>query len=380
MRSPARGRGHLAPLLAGLFLAVGSSGRSALAQVAEGGTASPLPEATRVVDVTIVDGGDDADILMDTIRELVGRLGLGVVPHRVSRREAQSDAGLPRGLSVWIDLASRYEVVTLVRNGPTEVRRTIPRDASPAIVREEIGEAVRSAVESQLLADEAPPAPPPASAPIALPAPPPSPIVAESPSPALSPSHGVALDMTILAGAGPIAAGSGLVAHVAGGLVVASRRAWRPSVTLTAEYVFQFDSTLSDVTTHASLVALRAVPAIEVLHRSWVAVDVGVGGGVDAITVDANKPPMSQTITVSTDIRTGFDPMLTARVTAYVALAPGVALTLVAGSDFDVAPQHYAINGVGGGDILVPWRVRPALLAGFTFTALGSGLFAARTP
>ena len=92
---------------------------------------------------------------MGTIRELLGRLGLGVEPHLVAVASPAPSAGGPAGLSVWIDLASRYEAVAIVRRGRTEVRRTIARDSSPAIVREEIGEAVRSGVEAQLLSDEA---------------------------------------------------------------------------------------------------------------------------------------------------------------------------------------------------------------------------------
>jgi len=375
MRARARGRGHLLPLLAGL-LSPGLLERSVLAQVPDGGSAASVQDSTRTVDVTIVDGGDDADLLMDTIRELVGRLGLGVTPHRVSASEAQSVASPPAGLGVWIDLASRYEVMTIVRNGPTEVRRKIPRDASPAIVREEIGEAVRSAVESQLLTDATPSPPVPSSAPLAPASA--GPVVVEAPSAPVSSSHGLALDVTTVAGAGAIASNAGLVAHVGGGLVVASRRAWRPSLSVTAEYVVPFDATSSNgVNAHTSFVSLRAVAAVEVVHRSWIALDVGAGGGVDVITVspsDGSAPPGS-TVNVSQDVHTVPDPVLTARATAYVALTPGVALTLVAGSDLDLESVHYEYQGNQNGDVLVPWRLRPVVLAGFTFTALGGGLF-----
>ena len=376
MRARARGRGHLVPLLAGLFFSPGLLERSVFAQVPEGGSAASVQDSTRTVDVTIVDGGDDADLLMDTIRELVGRLGLGVTPHRVSASEGQSVSSPAAGLSVWIDLASRYEVMTIVRNGPTEVRRKIPRDGSPAIVREEIGEAVRSAVESQLLTDATPSAPVPSSAP---PAPTSVPVVLEAPSAPVASSHGLALDVTTVAGAGAIASNSGLVAHVGGGLVVASRREWRPSLMMTAEYVVPFDAAASNgVNANATFVSLRAVAAFEVLHRSWIAIDVGAGGGVDIITVDASVAGTStgSTVTVSPSVQTVPDPVLTARATAYVALTPGVALTFVAGSDVDLELIDYAYRGVQNGDVLVPWRLRPAVLAGFTFTALGGGLFA----
>jgi hypothetical protein len=381
MPARARGRGHLVPLLARL-LSPGLFERSVLAQVPEGGSAASVHDSTRTVDVTIVDGGDDADLLMDTIRELVGRLGLGVTPHRVSASEGQSVSSLPAGLSVWIDLGSRYDVMTIVRNGPTEVRRRIPRDASPAIVREEIGEAVRSAVEAQLLTDATPSAPVASSAPPAPTAA--GPVVIEAPRAPAASSHGLALDVTTLAGAGAIASNSGLVAHVGGGLVVASRREWRPSLSMTAEYVAPFDAVASNgVNASTSFVSLRAVAAVEVLHRSWIAVDVGAGGGVDIITVDpsvAGASTAGLTFTAEGDLPTHVDPVVTARASAYFALAPGVALTLVAGSDVDLKSLHYGFDGVRSGDVLVPWRVRPVVLAGFTFTALGSGLFATRVP
>ena len=86
----------------------------------------------------------------------------GPAPRR--RRVARLlHAGVPAsGLSVWIEpgVALRSST-TIVRRGSTEVRRTIARDSSPAIVREEIGEAVRSGVEAQLLSDAATSATPP---------------------------------------------------------------------------------------------------------------------------------------------------------------------------------------------------------------------------
>jgi len=400
MRARARGRGPLASLVAGLFLSLGSLGsldRASFAQVVDSGAPSSPGASTRTLDVTLIDGGDDAGLLMDTIRELVRRLGLGLVPHTVtagvSAGDASADAGTspPAGLAVSVDLASRHEVVVIVRNGPIEVRRTIPRDASPAIVREEISEAVRSAVESQLLADEtprpptpAPPASPPPVAPI---------VVTESPSPSPSPSpsssRGLAVDLTTLAGAGGIADGPGPVPHVGGGFVVGSRHKWRPSVSVTGEYVFDTSySRVPSVTSHASLVSLRALPALEVVHGSWIALDVGAGAGIDIIAVSATTSGTtnaSTTISAEPVVPTRVDPVLTARATAYVALAPGVALTVVVGGDVDLAPtRHYLINGVVDGaldpDVFVPWRVRPVVLAGFTFTAAGSGLFAARVP
>jgi hypothetical protein len=346
------------------------------AQVPQGGSvpdASPPPESMRTVDVTIVAGGDDADPLMGTIRELLGRLGLGVEPHLVAAPPPAVEPVGPAALSVWIDLASRYEAVAIVRRGRTEVRRTIARDSSPAIVREEIGEAVRSGVEAQLLSDE-PPSPAPTAAPLSPPGPAPA---GPETAPRTATNRWFALDLTMLAGGAPVADGSGFVPRVGGGVVLGSRRRLRPSVTLTATYVVPFEAGIPNVVTHATIVSLRAVPAIEVLHTSWLGVNVGAGGGVDVISVETTLGTSVSPQPFSNRV----DPILTALATAYFELAPGVAFTLVAGVDVDFVPPQYAVSDPGVGadhDIPSPWHVRPVALAGFTFTAVGNELFAAR--
>ena len=61
-------------------------------------------------------------------------------------------------------------------------------------------------------------------------------------------------------------------------------------------------------------------------------------------------------------------------------LTPGVAFTLMVGSDFDLEALHYVVDGPGGEQpLLVPNQVRPFALGGFTFTAVGAGLFAPRS-
>jgi hypothetical protein len=359
---------------------------SAFAQIPQdggAGDANPAPESTRVpepartVDVTVVAGGDDTDALMGTIRELMGRLGLGIEPHVVTAGSpAVVPAEPPPGLSVWIDLASRYEAVTIVRHGRTEVRRTIPRDSSTAIVREEIGEAVRSGVEAELQVEAAasPPQPPPAAAPMLAPAPP----VREAPAPASTSNRWFALDLTMLAGGGFVSSDSGVVPRVEGGVVLGSRRRFRPSLTVTAAYSLPFDGDPhSGVTARESAVSLRAVPGIEIAHTSWLALDVGVGGGVDIISI--SPKPSTTSAFQALPVPDRVDPILTAEASLYLALAPSVAFTVVAGADVDFVPPVYTISPPSQ-DVREPWRVRPVALAGFTFTAIGRELFAARTP
>jgi hypothetical protein len=372
-----RDRGIVVALLMGGFVV-----RGALAQAQpEGGVGdAPAKLPGRAVDVTILAGGGEADPLMDTIRELFGRLGLAVHAHFVATLEEAQDAGSPpAGMSVRIDLGSRYEALLVVRNDLVEVRRTISRDASPAIVREEIADAVRSAVDSQLLRDEARTAPPaPAivsSAPIASP----PPVVVEAPAPRPE-SRSFALDLTAFAGAGPIASGSTLSwvgARVGGGLVLGLRRGRRPSLTITASYLVPFDSAAANtrVKSNTDIVSIRAVPALEIVHASWIALDVGVGGGVDVITLRPTALAPFQAANSTSEP----DPIATALARVEVGLAPSVAFTLVVGSDFDFASRHYFVQTTGREDLLVPSPVRPLALAGFTFTAVGTGLFAARS-
>jgi hypothetical protein len=382
-----RDRGILVALFVGGIVVRGSPAH-AQSDVGTGAASdaapSPVPHS---VDVTIIGGGNEADPLMDTVRELCWRLNLAVSPHFIADPEQTGNA--PPGstdMSVRIDFASRYEAVITVRHDLAEVRRTISRNASPSIVREEIADAVRSAVEAQLLWDEARPAPPPPE-PIVSIAPPPPPAPLPAPIPDASPPKPVdrrfALDLTTLAGGGPVASGSPFVARVGGGVVFASRLGHRPSLTLTASYAIPFESSFGNVvTSQTDIVSIRAVPAIEIFHSSWIALGVGAGGGVDVITLQPSAtqplpPPLSITIK---QVRPQIDPIVTALATAEVGLAPGVAFTLVVGSDFDLAARRYYVDGAGNGqDLLVPWRVRPVAMAGFTFTAVGAGLFASRS-
>jgi hypothetical protein len=376
-----QGAARRGPAVVAVVLIQAWCASTALAQTPQGATvpdAAPPPDSTRMVDVTIIAGGDDAEPLLGSIRELIGRLGLGVDAHVVSAAPPPPTAGL----SVWVDLASRYEAVTIVREGRTEVRRTIPRDSSPAIVREEIGEAVRSGVEAQLQADAARNAPPPAapSAPSA-PAPPPVAGPEKLPPPTSSPRW-FALDLTVLGGGGPVASNAVAVARIGGGVVIGSRRRLRPSLTVTAAYFVPFDKGNSGATATATFVSLRAVPSIEILHAPWLGLNVGAGGGVDIISIDSvggSTQPNGSTIVPTGPVPERVDPILTALATAYLELAPSVAFTVAVGTDVDFVPPEYVV-GPQESPVLDPWLLRPFALAGFTFTAVGSELFAARTP
>ncbi len=140
--------------------------------------------------------GPDDPALRDSIRELLARLHLGL-----AGRADDAGAGAPLVARVDIDLSSPADAVLVVTDeaGEVRVRRSIPRDASADIVREEIAHAVQSAVEAALLAAReraarSAPASPPAAAPAptaVAPIAPPSP-AAPTPPPAAPPPEGAA--------------------------------------------------------------------------------------------------------------------------------------------------------------------------------------------
>jgi hypothetical protein len=120
------------------------------------------------------------------------------------------------------------------------------------------------------------------------------------------------------------------------------------------------------------------MPAIEVLRTSRLALGVAGGAGVDLLTVVPSGGDMIAQSTLGPST-TRADPILSAAVTGHVAIAQGVAFTVTALCDFDLANRRYVeLDGTEPEPVFVPWQVRPMLLAGFTFTALGEGLFAAR--
>jgi hypothetical protein len=366
--------GAVAVLLASVLPA-----RGAYAQAAP-----PLDDA----DVTIIGGGSDVDSLVDTIRELMGRLGLALTAHVAKTATDVAPAPSAR-VVVEIDFTPPGEIVLSVRSdtGHAPGRRRIARDGSASVVREEVADAVSSMVAAQLMSGAAPDAgaarsetaePPPPPSPAPPPALEPAP---EAPPPAPRAPRPFAIDLTTFAGVGPFADDASVVGRLGGGIVLASRRGLRPSIALTGEGFLPFDSTTDGVVAHTSVGSVRAVSAIEILRLdSWLAIDVGAGFGFDVVSVDPAVPTGA-----SAYPRTEADPVACASIAANFALTPGVVLTLMALGDVDLAPHSYVVSIVTGpgtseDPLFAPWRVRPAALVGFTFTTFGDARFASRDP
>jgi|HubBroStandDraft_4_1064222.scaffolds.fasta_scaffold64283_2 hypothetical protein len=345
------------------------------------------------VDVTLIGAGPDADGLVDTIRELVGRLGLTLTPH-VAKTAADVGPAPSARVIVEVDFSTPGEIAMSARSDAEHApaRRRIARDGSPAVVREEVADAVSSMVESQLMSDEArkaaaasppeePPAPPPPEPP---PEPPPPAREQATPSPTHASARWFAVDLTTFAGAGPFAGNVGLVGRIGGGIVLASRRGLRPSLTVTGAGLLPFDTpSTANVSARGEIESFRAVAAIEILRSySWFAVDVGAGLGFDVLSVSGTSTSPLASIDTYSPLRA--DLVACAEIAANVALTPEVMLTLAAIGDGDLTPRRYqvdtAANASAPATVLTPWLVRPSAFAGFTFTTFGDGRFASRDP
>jgi hypothetical protein len=144
-------------------------------------------------------------------------------------------------------------------------------------------------------------------------------------------------------------------------------------------YAIPFQSDASLVGSYSNLVSLRATPAIEVVHASWFALDVGAGGGIDRLSVQ----PKSAILPTSNlgPFTSRVDPIVTGVVTARAALASSVVFLFAIDVDVDLVSRRYVFDqGASQIDVFDPWRVRPTIFAGLAFTALGEGLFASRVP
>jgi hypothetical protein len=165
--------------------------------------------------------------------------------------------------------------------------------------------------------------------------------------------------------------------RVGGAVTVASRRGLRPSLTGAFTYALPFEASSTWVDSHAKLASVRALASIELARASWIALDAGVGGGLDVLAIEPRSAVLPPSSLGEPTTRT--DAIATGAVAVHIAMAPGVVLSLNAIVDTDLASRRYVLqDGDQRVDVLAPWRVRPMLLAGFAFTALGDGVFEAR--
>ena len=398
--------GSRSPAVA-LAVAIANVTVIAAAHDAAAQTAAPAPAqptaARRIVEVHVAGASNDASSLDDTLRELLGRLTLVMESQSVTRLDTDDasfrSTARPSMLArVGIDMrATDVAVVTIVdgRTGDVTLKRSLRRDGPPAVVREEIAHVVQAAIEPMVLAERdrantpvPAPAPPPPPAPPPEPTPPPpeptpTPIAEPTPRDAVTPAPGarspLALDIATVAGAGAVASGAGVVARAGGGATLVYRRSVRPSIGLSAQYVFPFEAGSEVALAHVGAASFRAMGGLEIFGSPSFAVDVGAGGGVDLFSVEPRSNALpSDRLGMST---TRADPVATAAITGHLAIGAGTALSLMIAADIDFASPHWVVVSDGAvSDAFAPSRVRPLAMLGFTFTAVGDSRFMPKEP
>lgn len=330
--------------------------------------------------------GDRDEALERTMKELLARRDL---------EATGEDVATPRLLVRVVVTRTATGTHVVVRSADPAASpvldRIVPHDPSPAIDRERVALAVRGAAEAELVMEEErkarpPPPPPPADpGPVASDAPPPPPPPAEvAPPPhspvverpvateraAARPPHGIAIDVATYAGAGLVGNGN-VVARVGGGVTAGLRTGLRPGLTAAGLYGFPFDSGEGeDIVVRSHLVSARLLAGIEPLHGSRFALALGLGGGLDVLTV----APSSDTLpaNVLADDSTRVNPVVTGAITGRLRVASDVVLTLSFLGDVDPATRRYVFLDRGNREtVFQTWSFRPTILAGLAFTAAG---------
>ncbi|MGO9837562.1 MAG: hypothetical protein ACLP1X_25505 [Polyangiaceae bacterium] len=348
---------------------------------AQTGDVAPPADTRGFVDLAVAGSDDDVAALVEALRELVGRLGLGL---RGVRAEAPpwSSNGLsvPRDerARVFVDnrLADRIEITaSVVTDGTASapVVRRVPRAESTAIVVEQVAHAVHATLES-LLSGGVPPPEPSRPAPVVEP-----PIVAVEPAPPhdeappATPARrrsGFGMDATAFASGRGMASSTGPVIGGGGAVnLTAWRGQWRPSLWLGGSYnaTFAASEEPAVVTLATSVTSLRAVPNVELLDLSLLQVDLGVGAGVDVFHAVPENAGANATLKASTTLA---DPLLCAQLVARIRFISSARIVIGLDVDYDVHPHHYIDSNSTA--VLEPWPVRPSAMVGLCVPLVGT--------
>jgi hypothetical protein len=363
--------GLLAVLLAGAAPANAATGDDAGAEHAPG-----------FVDVAVASTGpEESAALLDTLRELIARLGLGLRATTGDgppwiRLDAPPDTPGQRA-RVWIDARDPAGVsvdVCALGDGPSSpiLHRTIPREGSRAILVDAVGHVVEATLDSALLESARRPAPPP---PVTSLPPPPLPVaVPDNPPPAPPLRHrGLALDVAAFADGADVATRSGVALGGGGALVVsAGPIPWRPSLWLSASFQTPFDIPGPGVTLETTVSSFRAIPAVELLRLRVLQLDLGAGAGAD-LYHDTPRDPRGP-FPASTKTQEHVTPVVAGQLLARIRLGPSARLLVGLDLDWDPGHHHYAVLDQFGNAsaVLQPATVRPGALVGICVPLAGA--------
>jgi hypothetical protein len=347
-------------VVASLVLGAGQSA----AQNAEP-TANPT-RARRVVTLEATGAFEQGAVLQDTLRELLGRLGLSVD----ARGTAPPDDVLAY-VRIDHDEAGANVSVRDARKSGEPARKRVPRSDSTAVFREALAHVVLGAVEPLTTDDAAKPRPEP---PEARPTPPASPPAspARRPAPREESASPWAFGVGTAGGGTTLGSTSGFVVAIGGGVSLAHRGGLNPTVTLAGRYAFPFDGGDDVVQAHVNVTSLRLTPEIEVLRAGAFGLALGAGLGVDVLGVTPRSPVLPASRLGPSTTRA--DPVIAPSVMAKLALAKNVDVVLLVAVDVDLARPSW-VSDAGGTRtaVFAPARARPFVGIGLDFTVAGAG-------
>lgn len=161
----------------------------------------------------------------------------------------------------------------------------------------------------------------------------------------------------------PMLGGVGIDASVAFG-----RGRFRPAITFSGAYFARNSTTFDGVAIHAGLVSFRSLPSFALYDGRLLSVDVGLGGGMDVVNIDAH----SQKIGTNLQDVTAAVPVGTLAFLGRVPLGSRAAFTFDLLGDADIARREYVVmvdaNPVS---VVRPLPVRVSALLGISVRLAG---------
>jgi hypothetical protein len=357
-------------------LALAILGSAAPAQAGVGDDAG-AEHGQGFVDVAVAASPDEAAALLDTLRELLARLGLGLRATTGdgppwTRLDSPPDAPGQRA-RVWIDArdasAVSVDVCALGQGPPSPIlHRTVPRDGSTAIVVDAVGHVVQATLESALLEPSPRPVPPP---PPAMPSPT---EIRDIPPSRLTVRHGsLTLDAAAFADGAAVATRSGVDLGGGGAFIVsAGPIPWRPSLWVSASFQTPFDIPGPGVTLETTVTSFRAIPSVELLRLRLLQLDLGAGGGAD-LYHDTPRNPRGP-FPGSPQSQTHVTPVVAGQLLARLRLGPSARLLVGLDLDWDPGHHHYSVLDRFGDPsaVLQPSSLRPGALVGICVPLAGA--------
>lgn len=329
----------------------------------------PSPSRRCLVEVEVLGGSDP--VLLSTLREVVGRYQLVIRPASAQGDAARSTPDCGSFARVSVELREdqvQVEVIDTV-DGKLSTRRTLRRDPSPNIMREEVALVVRSAIDALIERDHATPKPPREDArPAAKPPAPEPPVAQRSDAEPSTWSWGAGMF-----GFGRTFATETKFATGFGGLTSFSPgdSGWRPTVWLMGGYQVATTTSRDGVDVKVSAGSFRLLPTVSLYRASWLALDAGAGLGIDVLAVSMSSTvPEAHTHPDRTDVI----PLGSLLMAARIPIGGGSSLLLGGTGDLDVAPNRYMVaRGGTAQPALALHAFRIGGLFGISYRLAGGG-------